>query len=581
MLTTDVAIIGGGPAGTTAATLLKKYNPLLDVTIIERELFPREHVGESQVPAIGAILNEMGVWDKVEEAEFPIKIGAAFKWGANSDHWLTDFLPYKRFVDEPRPAKFVGQRQLTAFQVDRSIFDKILLDHAREMGVRVLEQTKVASVDRNGDKVLGLRVASDDPQVKKAVGSDGRIRARYYVDCTGDVGTLRRALEIPIESPTALRNIAFYQYWQDATWAVSIGIGGTRIQIMSLGWGWLWFIPITPSRTSVGLVLPADYYKASGKTVEELYAMAIAEEPHIRRLLESATPEPEVFATKDWNFLSDRIVGENWFLAGDSCGFADPILSAGMTLAHVSARKTAYTILELDRGIVDAEWLKKEYEDGHRAQIRHHMQFADFWYSSNGQFTDLKEYCQEIAETAGVTLDPETAFRWLATGGFTLDEPGVAAALTYRVAGLKLVAVQLGGSAPEWELMKSNTWRIDMSDVRADKFIQYAEGRALPIPCLKKGAKILPNVDVFKHLLKVMGEEDQSVQILEKTVNLMISEDGIDPEDAALLVSEAIESLILEGWIETTIVPGRPYVNVPFPGIPASDQPGAPRAIAR
>ncbi len=85
MLRTDVAIIGGGPAGATVGTLLKKYNPLLDVTIIERELFPRDHVGESQVPVISRLLYEMGVWDKVEAAEFPIKIGATFKWGAQSD----------------------------------------------------------------------------------------------------------------------------------------------------------------------------------------------------------------------------------------------------------------------------------------------------------------------------------------------------------------------------------------------------------------------------------------------------------------------------------------------------------------
>src|SRR5471030_2098456 len=397
MLRTDVAIIGGGPAGATLGTLFKKYNPLLDVTIIERELFPRDHVGESQVPVIGRILNEMGVWEKVEAAEFPIKIGATFKWGAKNDLWVTDFLDFQEFEDEPRPANYAGQRLKTAFQVDRSLFDKILLDHARECGCRVVEQTKVTAVNRDGDRVLSLKVACETEENRRVVGSDGKVQARYYVDCSGDVGILRRAMDITIEAPTALRNIAFWQYWTDAEWAVSIGIGGTRIQIMSLGWGWVWFIPITPSKTSVGLVLPADYYKASGKTVDELYATALAEEPHIAKLLESAKPESEVFATKDWNFLPSRLVGENWFLAGDSCGFADPILSAGMTLAHVSARKVAFTILEMDRGIIDEDWLKFEYEDGHRAQIRHHMQFADFWYTSNGQFTDLKEYCKEIA----------------------------------------------------------------------------------------------------------------------------------------------------------------------------------------
>lgn len=581
MLRTDVAIIGGGPAGATVGTLLKKYNPLLDVTIIERELFPRDHVGESQVPVISRLLYEMGVWDKVEAAEFPIKIGATFKWGAQSDLWVTDFLPFQEFKDEPRPAKYAGQRLETAFQVDRSIFDKILLDHARECGCRVLEQTKVASISRDGDRVTGLKVTCETDENRRAVGSDGKIQARYYVDCSGEVGVLRRAMGIGVEAPTALRNIAFWQYWHDAKWAVTIGIGGTRIQIMSLGWGWVWFIPVTPSKTSVGLVLPADYYKASGKSVEELYAAALAEEPHISKLLESATPESDVFATKDWNFLSSKLVGENWFLAGDSCGFADPILSAGMTLAHVSARKVAFTILELDRGIIDEDWLRSQYEEGHRTQIKHHMQFADFWYTSNGQFTDLKEYCQEIADTAGLTLDPETAFRWLATGGFTVDEPGVAAALTYRVHSLKTIAIFLGRSLPEWELTKTNVWRLNMEGAQEDKFIQYKQGRALPIPCLKRGAKVVPILDVFKHLLQALKEGSDAVTILEKCVNSMISEDGIDPGDAQLLAPEAIETLILEGWLEGEVDPHRPFINVPIPALPLAENFGQPTIINR
>ncbi|MFI4916853.1 MAG: tryptophan 7-halogenase, partial [Phycisphaerales bacterium JB060] len=126
----DVAIIGGGPSGSTLATLLRKYNPALKVLVLEKEVFPREHVGESQLPAISPILNEMGVWDKVEAANFPVKLGASLTWGRDGERWDFDFYPVEEFKDEPRPAKFEGQRQRTAFQVERSIYDKILLDHA-------------------------------------------------------------------------------------------------------------------------------------------------------------------------------------------------------------------------------------------------------------------------------------------------------------------------------------------------------------------------------------------------------------------------------------------------------------------
>ncbi|MBS1708527.1 MAG: tryptophan 7-halogenase [Armatimonadetes bacterium] len=552
MLKSDVAIIGGGPAGSTIGAFIKKYRPEMDVAIFERERFPRDHVGESHLPAISAILNEMGVWDKVEAADFPIKVGATFKWGSRNDLWHTDFLLAETFQDLPRPNTFQGQRTRTAFQVDRSIYDKILLDHALELGCKVFEETSVKSVVREGDRVTAL-------EVDNGVGS---VEARYFVDASGDSGLLRRAMDIPVDAPTALRNIAIYKYWQNAEWAVTLGRGATRIQIMSLGWGWMWFIPITPTRTSVGLVLPAGYYKEAGKSVSEIYEQAIREEPLIAGLLAEATPEPEITATKDWNFIADRLCGENWFLSGDCCGFADPILSAGMTLAHTSARKVAFTIMELERGEVDPAWLKFQYDDGHRAQIRHHMQFADFWYSSNGHFKDLKDYCREIADTAGVNLDPETAFQWLATGGFTIDEPGVAAALTYRVSGLKVLATNMGVAAPEWELTKTNSYKLDLTGVKKDVFARYLEGRVAKIPCLKRGPKILPIVDVFKHLLNALHRNTDSIKILEETVNAMATQDGIGMHDAPLLAIEGIEALLLEGWIKGTVNPDRPFIKV-------------------
>jgi flavin-dependent dehydrogenase len=557
MLKCDVAIIGGGPAGATVGTLLKKYNPGLDVVILERARFPRDHVGESHLPAISRILAEMEVWEKVEKANFPIKIGATFKWGIKEDLWFTDFLQGNEFINEARPARYQGQRVKTAFQVDRSIYDQVLLDHAQEKGCRVYQETSVDKILVKEDRILGFEVSSEGPD-----GLNGTLEAKYYVDGSGDVGIMRRALGVGVNSPTALRNIAFWKYWQDAEWAVTIGNGGTRIQIMSLGWGWLWFIPVTSTRTSIGLVLPADYYKKSGKTTEEMYNEAIASEPLITKLVADATAEPELFATKDWNFISDRLVGENWFLAGDSCGFADPILSAGMTLAHTSARKVAYTILELERGQISADWVKQEYNDGHRDQIRHHMQFADFWYTSNQGFTELKEYCAEIADTAGINLKPEHAFQWLATGGFAIEEPGVAAALTYRLGGLKALAENLGDTESPWEVSKTNFWRLNLEDAVEDKFPSYKDGHIVPIPCLKRGRRVLPVLDAFKHVLAALRRNMDSIKILEDCVNAMIREDGVPPQEAAILAIEALESMLLEGWIKGKAISSRPFIKV-------------------
>ena len=98
----DVAVIGGGPGGSTIGTLLKKYSPDTSVVIFERDKFPRDHVGESQLPAVCKVLAEMDCWDKVEAAGFPIKIGATYKWGDTDDLWDFEFYPAKEFKDEPR-----------------------------------------------------------------------------------------------------------------------------------------------------------------------------------------------------------------------------------------------------------------------------------------------------------------------------------------------------------------------------------------------------------------------------------------------------------------------------------------------
>ena len=549
---TDIAIIGGGPAGSTVGTMIKKYRPEMSVAIFEREQFPRDHVGESLLPAIMDILHEMDAWDKVERSDFPLKVGATFKWGSLQDLWHTDFLVGEPFVDTVRPGKFAGQRTQTAFQVDRSIYDTLLLDHAAEHGCEVFQRTPIKSIEREGDRITGLLTETD------------RIEAKYYIDASGDSGLMRRTMEVEVEAPTALRNIAIWKYWQDAEWPVTLGDNATRIQIMSLGWGWMWFIPITPVRTSVGLVVPAEHYKASGLTTEQIYDKAVNEEPMIAKHLAAAKAEPTIAATKDWSFVANRLVGENWFLVGDTCGFADPILSAGLTLAHTSARKVAFSIMEIERGEVDPAWIKQKYDETHRGQIKNHIHFADYWYSSNGHFVALKDYCKEIAASAGITLDPAAAFQWLATGGFTIDTPGVAAAATYQFSALKGITANLNGSRVEWELAKSNVYKLDLAGAKKDTFPQYSEGRVRQISCLKKGSKILPILDVFKHLLNALHRNTDSIKVLEDTVNAMIREDQIPVQRAPKLAIEGIEAMIYEGWIACSVNPERPLIKVNF-----------------
>lgn len=554
MADTDVVIVGGGPAGSTVGTLLRKYAPHLRVIILERERFPRDHVGESQLPVVSTILHEMGVWDKVEAADFPIKVGATYRWGTTSDLWHFNFVPHGALKSEPRPAKYRGQRKATAFQVDRAEYDRILLDHAESLGCEVRQETRVASIERDGDRVTGLRL--DD---------GSRIEAQFFVDASGGGGVLRRAMGVEVDSPTTLRNIAVWDYWRNASWAEEIGVGGTRVQVMSLGYGWIWFIPLGPDRTSVGLVVPAAYYKSSGKRPAELYAEAMAEEPRIRELMEGAESEGKLSSTNDWSFVADRLAGENWFLVGDSCGFADPILAAGMTLAHAGARDVAYTILDLQRGADDSEWLKQNYDETHRRRIRQHIRFADYWYSANAQFTDLKEFTAEIARDAGLDLDPDAAFQWLGTGGFVNDHFQGASIGTFSVAAVKQLSRILSDAEATWELAKVNELRLDLAGASQEPFAIMEEGRIARERAYVRNGKRLPVIGPFRHAIAAV----QQARELPKICGFLRSRTSGD-DVAYLECLQALEAMLTEGWVKGRRDPKKPL------GLPLVVDPESP-----
>jgi len=542
----DIAIIGGGPAGATAGTLLKKYNADLKVAIFERERFPRDHIGESQLPAISAILDEMGAWDKVEAANFPIKIGSTNRWGKNPELWDLEFIPAEKFVDQPRPGKFEGQRRFTAFQVDRSIYDQILLDHAAEMGVEVHQESGIKRVHRTNGRVDGLELDSGS-----------HVEAKYYVDASGHLGVLRRAMDVGCDTPSTLQNVAFWDYWQNAEWAVKIGVGGTKIQVMSLGYGWIWFIPLGPTRTSIGLVVPADYYKQRGLRPEQLYMEALEQEQRISGLISNATREHKFETTKDWSFIASRMSGDNWFLAGESGGFADPILSAGMTMAHAAGREVAFTILELERGTLEPQWLKVHYDDRQTQRIWSHIRFADFWYTANAQFVDIKECVQGIARDVGLELSPEDAWRWLAQGGF-IDED-----LTIGVGGFSFFLVkELSGYLADLPsrsaLEEHNEFKLDLSGATYRTGAKYQAGRVLESQCYMREGKILPVDGRFECLVNILQRTTSLDQIVEM---LKVTLQRGDPSSAGRLFSstiEALEAMIADGWVKASLNPAKP-----------------------
>lgn len=552
----DVAIVGGGPAGSTLGSLLRKYHSGLRVGIFERESFPRDHVGESQLPPIGKILEEMECWDRVEEAGFPIKIGATYRWGSSPELWDFEFLPLSQFRDEERPARFVGQRQQTAFQVDRARYDQILLDQARSFGCEVWEECAVTPVLGGEDEIDFL------------LRPDGRqIRARYYVDASGGAAVLRRALGVPVEVPTALKNVAFWSYWQNADWAVEIGVGGTRVQVMSIGTGWIWFIPLSPTRTSVGFVCPAQHYKAAGQSPESLYLNALEQDPRIRDLMKNAVRESDVEGTKDWSFLADRAAGKNWFLAGESIGFADPILAAGMTLAQTGARELAYILPELLQDEADAGWLKDWYGETQRKRIRQHIRFADFWYSSNGQFTDLQAYTSEIARDAGLSLNPDKAFQWLGTGGFTNDTVGQAGIGGLDLAGLKQVTQKFTRGGLDWKLNRYNSFKVNLRNAKKARTPVFHEGEISSQLSYQRGTKCLVATGMYALMLELVKTKKTAGAIYQAMIEYFRSRPdlGASPELLMQHGLQALEVMLIEGWVQGLNKPGLPRLKLQTP----------------
>ena len=537
----DVVIVGGGPSGSTTATLLKKYNPELSVLILEKAKFPREHVGESQLPGISVILDEMGVWDKVEAANFPVKLGASFTWGNNGDEWDLDFYPVEEFVDEARPAKFEGQRRHTAFQVERDRYDNILLRHAEGMGTIVREETMVREVIVDGDRIEGLKLDSGEV-----------VTARHYVDGSGHAAILRKALGIESVAPTNLRNIAFWDYYDKATWKIEIGVGGTRIQIRSLPYGWIWFIPQGPSRASVGLVCPSEYYKESGLTPQELYQKAIKDQPEISALIADAHSSTggKVHSTKNWSHLADKLTGENWWICGEAAGFADPILSAGMTLAHTTAREVAYSIMECDRGELDPEWIKSEYDGKSRRNIRQHIRFAEFWYAANGRFTDLQDYCKNIAKDAGLNLNPAQAWRWLAKGGFSNQNIEQAGFGSFDVGSSKQLIERFSGRSSKYQITKLNEFKLNLKNAEEVYQSDLRNGRINRVLCYKRGESLLPMTGAWKTMVDILKQESD-LETIYKALGEGVGRSSVSGAKniGTFLFLQVLEVMVNEGWV--------------------------------
>jgi hypothetical protein len=234
-----------------------------------------------------------------------------------------------------------------------------------------------------------------------------------------------------------------------------------------------------------------------------------------------------------------------------------------MTLAQVGARKLAYTILELERGEREPEWLKSEYNRSHRANIRQHIQFAEFWYAGNGRFTDLNDFCAQIAQDAGLKLTPEDAFQWIGTGGFAEDTFSDVNAISCRFSSSRLVIGKMIDS-PDWVAARHNVYRLNLDGAEKGKVAFYEAGTVKPVNCLRRGDKVLPLVNQNLLVYSTLQEQSDAVTVAQGFQRFFQANPQRfpNPQQSYSKAIEALETMISHGWVEASVNPGRPFIPV-------------------
>ena len=356
----DAIVIGGGPAGSTAAGLLAKQGAR--VLVLERERFPREHVGESLLPASLPILEELGVRQAVEDAGFLKKYGATMIWGSSPEPWSWYFQETNRTYPH-------------AYQVVRSQFDEILLHHAALLGADVREEHRVVELLRDGDRVTG--VVFEDPG-----GDRAEAAATVVIDASGQQALIANALDLR-QWDDFFQNLAVYGYFRGADRLPPPDENNILVEAHQDGW--CWAIPLHDGRASVGVVVDSERARERiergdlGAFLDEYVAQA----PRTAALVAGAQLEGPPRAIRDWSYVASSLIGDGYVLVGDAACFIDPLFSSGVHLAMNAGVLAAAYVATLMQDQQLAVESRPVYERLYRQQYDHFRELAKLFYSSN------------------------------------------------------------------------------------------------------------------------------------------------------------------------------------------------------
>jgi flavin-dependent dehydrogenase len=367
----DVIIIGGGPAGSTAASYLAMKGH--QVLLLEKEKFPREHVGESLLPFCYKIFDELGVLDQMKR-NYVRKPGVRFidKDGLTSTTWCFNHV--------------IHDESYLSFQVVRSRFDQLLLNNSRRLGVSVLEETRVNGVNLQGPDGL-VEV--------KTINSEGKrhsYKAKFIIDCSGRNAFLASSEGLRKKYPD-LDRTALTTHFKGAEYTGGIEEGLALIVYMGgEKKGWAWVFPLEKDRVTVGVVLNNDYIRAQRAKFADLdiedwklalYQQEIGYSPFVSRVLANAKMMQPLTVEGDYSYYSEKKFGENFAMIGDAATFIDPIFASGIYLAMNSARLVAEAVHQkLDSSNGQQNPLVEAYSHIEGAYKLVHR-LINFFYSAN------------------------------------------------------------------------------------------------------------------------------------------------------------------------------------------------------
>lgn len=310
----QVLVLGGGPAGATAAALCAQNG--LDTILLEREKGPRFHIGESLMPDTYWTLRRLGVLDQLKASRHTVKYSVQFVTDTGKESQ-----PFYFFENNPHECA-------QTWQVVRSEFDSMLVENAAKHGATVLQGARALDVitcPDNPRKVTGARVH------QQGFG-EFDIHADVVVDATGQSSLIANKFNLKVPDPL-LRNASVWTYYKGASREGGLDEGATLVLALQKKKGWFWYIPLADDIVSVGVVGPMDYLMKGRGDAETIFQEELERCPGAKRRVMPGQRVTGFYTTKDFSYKSTQVAGDGWVLVGDAFGFLDPVYSSGVFLA--------------------------------------------------------------------------------------------------------------------------------------------------------------------------------------------------------------------------------------------------------